>query len=57
MSRRKILSKKKEKIIKEIKDRTPEIVFTARNIIVTLRNKSQLERWLNIYPDGKYVIR
>tara|TARA_Y100000385_G_C12592889_1_gene425463 strand:- start:185 stop:373 length:189 start_codon:yes stop_codon:yes gene_type:complete len=42
--------------IKEIKNRTPKIIFRAHNIVVTLRNKTQLNRWLEIYPEGKYTI-
>lgn len=42
--------------IKEIKNKTPKIIFRAHNIVVTLRNKTQLNRWLEIYPDGKYTI-
>ena len=42
--------------IKEIKSTTPKIIFKAHNIVVTLRNKTQLNRWLEIYPEGKYTI-
>ena len=56
MIKRKKSSSQKEKIIQEIKNRTPKIVFTAKNLVVTLRSKSQLNKWLEIYPDGKYVI-
>ena len=57
MSKRKKSASRKQKIIDEIKKRTPNIVFTAKNLIVTLRNRNQLDRWLELYPDGKYVIR
>ena len=57
MSKRKKSLSKKNKIIAEIKKRTPKIVFTAKNLIVTLRNRNQLDRWLEIYPDGKYVVK
>jgi len=57
MSERKKSVTKKDKIINEIKKRTPDIVFTAKNLIVTLRNRNQLDKWLQMYPDGKYVIR
>ena len=57
MSKRKKSISKKEKIIAEIKRRTPKIIFTAKNLIVTLRNRNQLDRWLEMYPDGKYVIK
>jgi|TARA_B110000196_G_scaffold311456_1_gene315452 hypothetical protein len=57
MRKRKKLAAKKEKIIREIKARTPNIIFTANNLIVTLRNRNQLAKWLEMYPDGKYVMR
>jgi|TARA_B110000263_G_scaffold222276_1_gene211253 hypothetical protein len=57
MSKRKKSISKREKIILEIKRRTPKIIFTAKNLIVTLRNRDQLDRWLEMYPDGKYVIK
>jgi len=56
MIKRKKSSSQKEKIIQEIKNRTPKIVFTTKNLVVTLRSRSQLNKWLEIYPDGKYVI-
>ena len=49
--------KKTLKIIKEIKSNTPKIIFKVKNLVVTLRNKSQLNRWLELYPDGKYTIQ
>ena len=49
--------KKTLKIIKEIKSKTPKIIFKVKNLVVTLRNKSQLNRWLELYPDGKYTIQ
>ena len=54
--RRKSLNKTKQ-ILEDIKKRTPKIVFTAKNLIVTLRNRSQLDKWLKIYPDGKYIVK
>ena len=54
--RRKSLNKTKQ-ILEDIKKRTPKIVFTAKNLIVTLSNRDQLNRWLEIYPDGKYVVK
>lgn len=48
--------KKTWETIKEIKNSTPKIIFRAHNIVVTLRNKNQLSRWLKIYPEGKYTI-
>ena len=56
MTARRIAKSKREKILNEIKNSTPSIVFKARNLIVTLRNKSQLKTWLNLYPEGTYTI-
>jgi len=56
MTTRRIAKSKREKILNEIKNSTPSIVFKARNLIVTLRNKSQLKTWLNLYPEGTYTI-
>ena len=56
MTTRRIAKSKREKILNEIKNSTPSIVFKARNLIVTLRNESQLKTWLNLYPDGTYTI-
>tara|TARA_B100000427_G_scaffold293846_1_gene272055 strand:+ start:220 stop:408 length:189 start_codon:yes stop_codon:yes gene_type:complete len=53
--RKKSIKKALEKI-ETIKKDVPKIVFTAKNIIVTLSSKRQLNRWLEIYPDGKYQI-
>ena len=57
MSTRKKTTSKRDEILAEIKKRTPKIVFTAKNLIVTLRNRSQLDKWLKIYPDGEYIIK
>ena len=57
MIKRKKSNFKKEKIIKEIKNRTPNIVFTDKNLVVTLRSRSQLNKWLDMYPDGQYVMK
>jgi len=56
MTKRRIAKGKREKILNEIKNSTPSIVFKARNLIVTLRNKSQLKTWLSLYPEGTYTI-
>ena len=53
--RKKSLKKTWDTII-EIKNSTPKIIFRAHNIVVTLRNKNQINRWLEIYPEGKYTI-
>lgn len=55
--KRKNSLKKTMKILNEIKNTTPNIIFKAQNLVVTLRNKSQLNRWLQLYPDGKYTIQ
>jgi hypothetical protein len=57
MSKRKKSLSKTKQILQDIKKRTPRIVFTAKNLIVTLRNRSQLDKWLKIYPDGKYIVK
>ena len=57
MSKRRNSLSKTKQILKEIKKRTPKIVFIAKNLIVTLRNISQLDKWLEIYPGGKYIIK
>ena len=56
MTTRRIAKSKREKILNEIKNSTPSIVFKARNLIVALRNESQLKTWLNLYPEGTYTI-
>ena len=56
MTKRRIAKSKREKILNEIKNSSPSIVFKARNLIVTLRNKSQLKTWLSLYPEGTYTI-
>ncbi len=56
MTTRRIAKSKREKILNEIKNSTPSIVFKARNLIVTLRNENQLKTWLNLYPEGTYTI-
>jgi len=57
MSKRRNSLNKTKQILEDIKKRTPKIVFTAKNLIVTLRNRSQLDKWLKIYPDGEYIIK
>tara|TARA_Y100000766_G_C18361439_1_gene344297 strand:- start:265 stop:453 length:189 start_codon:yes stop_codon:yes gene_type:complete len=48
--------KKALRKIEEIKKGVPKIVFKAHNLIVTLKNKKQLSRWLEVYPEGTYNI-
>ena len=55
MTRKKSIKKTLQKI-KEIKASTPKIIFTAQNLVVTLKNRTQLRRWLQLYPEGKYII-
>ena len=54
-NRKKSLKKTLE-TIRQIKNSTPKITFKARNLVVTLRNKNQINRWMEIYPEGKYTI-
>ena len=54
--KRKILKKKRDKIINSIKKSTPAIIFKAKNMVVTLRNKTQLKYWIEKYPEGTFVI-
>ena len=53
--RRQSLKKTRQKL-QEIKNSVPKIIFKAQNLVVTLKNKSQLNRWLEIYPEGTYQI-
>ena len=53
--RRKSLKKTRQKL-QEIKNSAPKIIFKAHNLVVTLNNKGQLNRWLEIYPEGTYQI-
>jgi hypothetical protein len=53
--RKKSIQKTLDKI-EVIKQSVPKIVFTAKNLVVTLKSKSQLNRWLEIYPEGTYQI-
>ena len=54
--KRKRSFKKTWETIKDIKNSTPKIIFRAHNLVVTLKNKTQLNRWLKNYPEGKYTI-
>ena len=53
--RKKSLKKTLNTVI-EIKNSTPKIIFKAESLVVTLRNKAQLNRWLKIYPNACYTI-
>tara|TARA_X000001036_G_C20565550_1_gene760378 strand:+ start:599 stop:784 length:186 start_codon:yes stop_codon:yes gene_type:complete len=54
--KRKQSLKKTHLAIEKIKKSIPAIIFKAKNIVVTLKSKSQLKRWLDLYPEGKYTI-
>ena len=53
--RRKSLKKTIQEI-NIIKKSVPKIIFRAKNLVVTLKNKEQIKRWLELYPDGTYEI-
>ena len=53
--RRKSLKKTIQEI-NVIKKSVPKIIFRAKNLVVTLKNKQQIKRWLELYPDGTYQI-
>ena len=53
--RRKSLKKTIQEI-NVIKKSVPKIIFRAKNLVVTLKNKEQIKRWLELYPDGTYEI-
>ena len=54
--KRKKSLKKTIQEINLIKKRVPKIIFRAKNLVVTLKNKDQIKRWLELYPDGTYQI-
>ena len=53
--RKKSLKKTLNTVI-EIKNSTPKIIFKSESLVVTLRNKAQLNRWLKVYPNAYYTI-
>ena len=53
--RKKSLKKTYDSLLK-IKSKVPKIIFKAKNLVVTLKNESQLKKWLDLYPHGKYTI-
>ena len=53
--RKKSLKKTYDNLLK-IKNKVPKIIFKAQNLVVTLKNESQLKKWLELYPQGKYTI-
>ena len=48
-----------ERILEKIRNRTtkvlPKIIFTSKNLTVTLKSKEQLKKWLQMYPEGSYT--
>ena len=44
------------KSILAIKNKVPKIIFRAKNLVVTLKNKNKLEKLLSLYPEGTYTI-
>jgi hypothetical protein len=54
--KRKKSLKKTIQEINVIKKSVPKIIFRAKNLVVTLKNKEQIKRWLELYPDGTYQI-
>ena len=53
--RRKSLKKTIQEI-NVIKKSVPKIIFRAKNLVVTLKNKEQIKRWLELYPEGTYEV-
>ena len=53
--RRKSLQKTIQEI-NLIKKSVPKIIFRAKNLVVTLKKKDQIKRWLELYPEGTYQI-
>jgi hypothetical protein len=53
--RRKSLKKTIQEI-NVIKKSVPKIIFRAKNLVVTLKNKEQIKKWIELYPDGTYQI-
>tara|TARA_E500000331_G_C17095685_1_gene643087 strand:- start:546 stop:722 length:177 start_codon:yes stop_codon:yes gene_type:complete len=56
MRKRKKTFKTALKEIEKIRNSVPRIIFKTKNLIVTLKHKRQLDRWIKLYPDGEYVI-
>lgn len=54
--RRKKTLKKVQEVIDKINKSTPKFTFKHENMIVNLRNKDQLKTWLDLYPDGNFVV-
>ena len=56
MRKRKKTFKTALKEIEKIRKSVPKIIFKTKNLIVTLKHKRQLDRWIKLYPDGEYII-
>ena len=56
MRKRRKSFKKALKKIKQMRNSVPRIIFKTKNLIVTLKHKRQLNKWIKLYPDGEYVI-
>jgi hypothetical protein len=55
MSDYRLMKKRKaEKILDKIKNNSPSIIFKTKTMIVTLKTKEQLKKWLDMYPTGEY---
>tara|TARA_B100001758_G_C18353656_1_gene581391 strand:+ start:884 stop:1069 length:186 start_codon:yes stop_codon:yes gene_type:complete len=54
--KRKKTLKKTYEALNKIKKSVPAIIFKAHNLVVTLKNETQLKKWLKLYPDGTYQI-
>ena len=48
-SRRRKSLKNTLKTISEIKKSVPKIIFKTQKLVVTLKNKNQLDRWIELY--------
>ena len=56
MSKKRISKARKIKELEKLKTIKPLIVFKANKLVVTLKNKEQLKRWLIRHPEGSYTI-
>jgi len=59
MLKEKKISEKKERILEKIRNRTTKvlakIILTSKYLTVTLKSKEQLQKWLQMYPEGSYT--
>lgn len=44
------------KQIEKIRNSVPKIIFKTKNLVVTLKDKNQLKKWIKLYPEGEYII-